>query len=322
MKRQKLGSKALVTGAAGFIGSHLADKLRSIGLEVTGFDDFSNGHMENLVSLKNDKGFKLLRGDILNIKDLSRACRGVDSVFHMAAQPSVAKSTEDPAWDFEQNAEGTLNVLECARKADIRTVIFASSSTVYGAAALPTPENHPLRPISNYGASKVAAEAYCYAYSSLYGLKTASPRYFNVYGPRSRKGVMFDMFQKLQKNNRELEVLGTGGQMKDYIFIDDVVDATLLVAEKGKLEGEAYNVGSGESYSVKELVDRLLKLLGLEGVTKPFYGGGLSWPGDVPKTQADMSKLKRLGFVPKVGLGRGMSAFLEWYQSAYGRIVK
>lgn len=317
-----LGSKVLITGVAGFIGSHLADKLRSLGSEVVGLDDFSNGYMENLSTLKKDAGFELVRGDILNIKDLSKACKGVDSVVHMAAQSSVPRSTENPVRDFELNVQGTLNVLECTRNADIGTVIFASSSTVYGNAALPTPEDHPLRPISNYGASKAAAEAYCCSYSSLYGLKTASLRYFNIFGPRSRKGVMFDFLQKLQKDNRRLEVLGTGNQMKDYLYIDDAVDATLLVAEKGKLEGEAYNVGSGESYSVKELVNKLLRLLGLSEVTKPFYKGSLSWLGDVQKTQADITKLKGLGFAPKVGFDEGMSAFVDWYQSEYGKVIK
>ncbi|MDI6642896.1 MAG: NAD-dependent epimerase/dehydratase family protein, partial [Candidatus Hodarchaeaceae archaeon] len=206
----KLGSKVLITGAAGFIGSHLADKLRSLGPEVVGLDNFSNGFMENLAALKKDKGFKLIRGDILNPKELLNAGRGADSVIHMAAQPSVVKSTEDPVRDFELNVTGTLNVLECARKTDMMVVIFASSSTVYGDAALPTPEDHPLRPISNYGASKAAAEAYCSSYSSLYGLRTASLRYYNIFGPRSRKGVMFDFLQKLRTDNRRLEVLGTG----------------------------------------------------------------------------------------------------------------
>lgn len=318
----ELGSKVLITGVAGFIGSHLADKLRSLGSEVVGLDDFSDGYIENLSALKKGAGFELVRGDILNPKDVSKACKGVDSVVHMAAQSSVLKSTENPVRDFELNVQGTLNVLECARKADIGTVVFASSSTVYGDAALPTSEDHPFRPISNYGASKAAAEVYCHSYSSLYGLKTASLRYFNIFGPRSRKGVMFDFLQKLQKDNRRLEVLGTGNQMKDYLYIDDAIDATLLATSKGELAGEAYNVGSGESYTVKELAKRMLEILGLSGKTKLFYKGGLSWPGDVQKTQADIATLKKLGFAPKVGFDEGISTFVDWYQSEYGRVIK
>jgi len=312
----------LITGIAGFVGSHLAERIHSLGLKVVGLDDFSGGYIENLSSLKKSKQFELVKGDILNLKDLSKAFKGVGSVFHLAAQSSVLKSTEDPIRDFELNVQGTLNVLECARKGDVGTVVFASSSTVYGNATLPTLENHPLRPISNYGASKAAAEAYCRSYGTLYGLKTASLRYFNIFGPRSRKGVMFDFLQKLQKDNRRLEVLGTGNQMKDYRYIDDVVDATLLVASQGKLVGEAYNVGSGKSYTVKELAKRMLEILGLNGKTKLFYKGGLSWPGDVQKTQADITKLKKLGFAPKVGFDEGMSAFVDWYQSEYGKVIK
>ena len=315
-------SRVLITGIAGFVGSHLAERIHSLGLKVVGLDDFSGGYIENLSSLKKSKQFELVKGDILNLKDLSKAFKGVGSVFHLAAQSSVLKSTEDPIRDFELNVQGTLNVLECARKGDVGTVVFASSSTVYGNATLPTLENHPLRPISNYGASKAAAEAYCRSYGTLYGLKTASLRYFNIFGPRSRKGVMFDFLQKLQKDNRRLEVLGTGNQMKDYRYIDDVVDATLLVASQGKLVGEAYNVGSGKSYTVKELAKRMLEILGLNGKTKLFYKGGLSWPGDVQKTQADITKLKKLGFAPKVGFDEGMSAFVDWYQSEYGKVIK
>ncbi len=311
----ELGSKVLITGVAGFIGSHLADKLRSLGSEVVGLDDFSGGYIENLSALKKGAGFELVRGDILNPKDVSKACKGVDSVVHMAAQSSVPKSTENPVRDFELNVQGTLNVLECARKADIGTVIFASSSTVYGDAALPTPEDHSFRPISNYGASKAAAEVYCRSYSSLYGLKTASLRYFNIFGPRSRKGVMFDFLQKLQKDNRRLEVLGTGNQMKDYLYINDAVDATLLVASKGKLVGEAYNVGSGESHTAKGLAKRMLEILRLSGKTKLFYKGGLSWAGDIQKTKADISKLEKLGFKPRVRFEKGLEKFINWYIS-------
>jgi len=316
-----LGSRVLVTGVAGFIGSHIAERLRSMGLEVVGIDNFANGCMENLAALRNDKKFRLVRGDILSPEDLSTACRGADSIFHMAAQPSVAASFHNPMDDFRVNALGTLNVLECARRCDARTVLFASSSTVYGEAKLPTPEEHPLRPISNYGASKAAAEAYCCSYSALYGLRTVSFRYFNIYGPRSRKGVMFDILEKLRQDRRRLEVLGTGRQEKDYLYVDDAVDATLLVAEKGRLRSETYNIGSGVAYTVKELVMSMLGALGLEGKTRVVCRGGLSWPGDVQRTRADISKLGKLGFVPKVKLERGMRAFVDWYQSEYGRVV-
>lgn len=314
-------SRVLITGVAGFIGSHLAERIHSLGFEVVGLDNFSNGYIENLSNLVKTKSFELIKGDILNLEDLSKAVKSVDTIFHLAAQSSVPKSTEDPVRDFKINVQGTLNVFECARKAGVKAVLFASSSTVYGDAVLPTPEDHPILPISNYGASKAAGEAYCSSYSALYGLKSASLRFYNIFGPKSRQGVMFDLLQKLQKDSKKLEVLGTGEQTKDYLYIDDVMDAILMVAKKGKLYGEAYNIGSGKSYSVKELVTKLLKIRGLTDKTKPFYTG-FSWHGDVQKTQADISKLNKLGFTPKVRFDRGISIFVDWYQSEYGKVVK
>lgn len=312
-------SRVLITGVAGFIGSHLAERIHSLGREVVGLDNFSGGCIENLSNLEKSRRFELIKGDILNMKDLSKAVKNADMIFHFAAQSSVPKSTEDPVRDFEINVQGTLNVLECARKAGVKAVIFASSSTVYGTAALPTPENHPILPISNYGASKAAGEVYCSSYSALYGLKSASLRFYNIFGPRSRKGVMFDLLQKLQKNSKKLEVLGTGAQTKDYLYIDDAIDATLLAASKGKIIGEVYNVGSGESYSVQEIVDKLLTTLGLKGKTKISYTG-FSWNGDVQKTKAGISKLREMGFRPKVEIEEGMRRFVKWYESEYGKI--
>jgi UDP-glucose 4-epimerase len=317
----KKASRVLITGVAGFMGSHLAERLIERGVEVMGLDNFSSGRSENIFSLRNSKGFTLIKGDILNERDLSNA-KDIDAIFHLAAQSSVPMSTEDPCRDFEINVRGTINVLEHARKEDVKAFIFASSSTVYGEAkVLPTPEDHPMQPISNYGASKAAGEVYCSSYSSLYGIGTVSLRYYNIFGPRCTRGVMFDLMQKLSRDKGRLEVLGTGKQEKDYLYIDDALNATLLVAEKGRLGGEAYNVGSGEAYTVEELTTMLLEMLRLGGRTKIVYKGGLSWPGDVQRTRADISKLGKLGFAPKVELERGMRAFVDWYQSEYGRIV-
>ncbi|MGC8817573.1 MAG: GDP-mannose 4,6-dehydratase [Candidatus Hadarchaeum sp.] len=315
---RRLGYRVLVTGVAGFIGSHLAERLVASGFEVVGLDNFSSGLMENLSSVKNSKNFSLFKGDILNDGDLSKA-KDVDAIFHLAAQSSVPKSTEDPCRDFEINVRGTINMLEHARREDVKAFIFASSSTVYGEAKiLPTPEDHPLQPISNYGASKAAGEAYCSSYCSLYGIGAVSLRYYNIFGPRCRRGVMFDLMQKLRKDKERLEVLGTGGQEKDYLYIDDAVDATLLVTESGSLKGEAFNVGSGGSCTVRNLVSLLLGELGLDRKVKIAYTGGVSWPGDVQRTQADITKLRGLGFVPKVNLETGIKFFVDWYKKGYG----
>ncbi|MEW6221996.1 MAG: NAD-dependent epimerase/dehydratase family protein [Candidatus Hadarchaeota archaeon] len=317
---QKLGQKVFITGVAGFIGGHFSERLLKMGLEVSGIDNLSNGLEDNISAAMGSSKFKLLRGDIMNPRDLSNCCRGANTIVHLAAQPSVAKSVENPLWDFEQNVTATLKVLEEARKND-SAFIFASSSTVYGDAPLPTPEDHPLKPISNYGAAKAAGEIYSSTYSHLYGIDTVSLRFYNIYGPRARKGVMFDLLRKLQNNNLKLEVLGTGAQEKDYIHIDDALDALLIAVGKGKMKGESYNVGSGESYNVKQLVKIILDKLGLEGNTKVFYKGGLSWPGDVQKTRADISRIMKLGFSPNVGIEEGLHKFMKWYEGEYGEIL-
>lgn len=177
---------------------------------------------------------------------------------------------------------------------------------------LPTPENCTLAPISNYGAEKAAGESYCSSYSHLYGMKTASLRYFNIYGPRSRKGMMFDFLKKLQKGPVELEILGAGEQKKDYLYVEDALDATLIAASKGELRGEAYNVGSGESYTVKEIAQKLFRILGVD--PKVRCTGGLSWRGDVQRTHADISRLKVLGFQQKVGIDEGLGEVGELVQ--------
>lgn len=302
------------------MGSHLAERFVSDGVEVVGLDNFSCGFMSNLENLMKKKEFHLIKGDIRKIADLQKGMKDADCVLHFAAQSSVPKSAENPLEDFEVNVKGTINILECARRMDVETVIFASSSTVYGVPeVLPTDENQPILPISNYGASKAAAEAFCTSYSALYGIRTANLRYYNIYGPRSRRGVMFDLLEKLRKNWKELEVLGDGTQTKDFLYISDAVDATMLVIRKGKLRGEAYNVGYGRNFSVAEVVEKILKITGLARKTKVKYTGK-SWPGDVPVTLANISRLQSLGFRPEVSLEDGLRKFVDWYEKTCGRV--
>jgi UDP-glucose 4-epimerase len=160
---------------------------------------------------------------------------------------------------------------------------------------------------------------YCQSYCSLYGIRTASLRYYNVYGPRSRKGVMFDLLEKLRGNWRELEVIGDGNQRKDYLYISDAVEATMLVLGRGKLEGEAYNIGSGKSVTVREIVEMILEAVGLRGLTNVVYTGK-SWAGDVPVTLADISRLRKMGFEPEVSVRQGLGMFIEWYEENYGNV--
>lgn len=303
-------SKVLITGAAGFIGSHLAERLCSKEIKVIGLDDLSGGLLANLSSLEENNNFKFIEGDMLNLNKSMEIPGDLDAIFHFGAQSSVSRSTKKPGEEFDANTKGTFEVLEYARKKGVESVIFASSSTVYGNAKLPTREEHSIKPISNYGASKASSEAYCFSYSSLYGMKNVNLRFYNIYGPRSRKGVMYDLVQKLEKNEQELEILGTGEQTKDYLYIDDTIEAIELILNEGELEGEAYNIGFGENHSVREIARKICEILGVD--PKISYTEGISWKGDVEETLADISKLTDLGFEPKIDIEEGLRRLIDW----------
>jgi UDP-glucose 4-epimerase len=217
------------------------------------------------------------------------------------------------------NIEGTFNTLEAARAASSR-VVFASSSVVYGnVERMPTPEDEALAPYSFYGLSKMAAEHYCRIYSELYQVPTVTLRLFNVYGPGTNKGVMIDLYRKLLRDPARLEVLGSGEQTKDYLYIDDTIDAFLL-APKSKCAGEAYNIGLGESFSVFGIVKMMLEILGLGGV-EVSARGGVSWLGDVELTRPDVGKAEReLGWKAKVGIREGLGRTLAWFEKELGQV--
>jgi len=291
----------MVTGCSGFIGTHLTKRLLERGFQVTGYDLNA--------SLLRDRNFKFIKGDILDVEKLQESMDGCKSVFHLAAQTKVPASTENPFADFKTNAEGTFNVLSVAKEHDAK-VIYASTSTVYGIAEVPTKELHPLRPISFYGASKAAGDMYCFAFNSTFGLDTIVLRIFNAYGPGNAKGVMYDLFKKLERDPTHLEIIGTGLQEKDYIYIDDTVDALMIAYERGA-SGEAYNVGSGIFTTVNEIAEVIFDILDIR--PKVTYTGK-SWKGDVESSLADISKLKNLGWNPKVGIEDGIEKLYEWMQ--------
>ncbi len=257
--------KCLVTGAAGFIGSHLCDALLKAGHHVAGYDDLSAGKMENLAEAQKSKRFGFVRGNILQLKRLEEACDGVDVIYHFAADPFVKQSAENPVHSFEQNVVGTFNVLEAARRKEVKQFIFASTSTVYGdAEVIPTPEDAALQPISNYGASKVCGEQYVSSYAHTYGIKGTVLRYANIFGERSDHGVMRDFYFKLKAKPDELEILGNGKQNKSYLHISDCISATLLAASKQKSMFEPFNVGSREKHTVNEIAKTISKHMKLK----------------------------------------------------------
>ena len=293
----------LVTGGAGFIGSHLVDELLKRGFNVRVIDNLSSGSLENIKHNIGNRSFEFIRGDLKNPEDSLKAVKNIEVVFHLAANPEVRVSTTAPEIHFRENVVVTFNLLEACRKVGtVEKFVFASSSTVYGdAKVFPTPENHELRPISVYGASKAACESLICSYAYLYGFKAASLRYANIVGPRLRHGVIYDFLMKLKKNPNVLEVLGDGTQKKSYLYISDTIEATLLVTDKLTEKFETYNVGNEDWITVAEIAEIVSKAAGL----KPkivFTGGtpdGRGWPGDVKYMLLSIEKIKKLGWKPK-----------------------
>ncbi len=293
----------LVTGGAGFIGSHLVDKLLKMGFRVRVVDNLSSGSLDNIKHNIGNPNFEFIHGDLKDFNTCLKAVQDVDVVYHLAANPEVRVSVTEPEVHFRENVITTFNLLEACRKVGcVRKFIFASSSTVYGdATVFPTPEDHVLKPISVYGASKAACEALICSYAHLYGFRAVSIRYANIVGPRLRHGVVYDFLMKLRRNPNVLEVLGDGTQRKSYLYITDAIDATVLIAEKLSTTFDTYNVGNEDWITVREIAEIVCSVLGL----KPkivFTGGtpdGRGWPGDVKFMLLDTRKLKELGWRPK-----------------------
>ncbi len=295
------GLEFFVTGCSGFIGTHLVTRLLDEGHLVTGYDLVMPTYAH--------VNFDFVQGDILDLERLHASVVKPDAIFHLAAQTKVPESTRDPSYDFLVNARGTFNVLSCASGA---TFVYASTSTVYGAAATPTTEGHTLRPVSFYGSSKAAGELYCSAFNGIFGLPTISLRLFNVYGPGNAKGVMYDLIKKLQTDGSHLEILGSGLQKKDYVYIDDVIDAFLLAYDRG-IRGEAYNVGSGRAITVNEIASLICRMMNLH--PDIHCTGGKSWEGDIESTQANISRFASFGWEPQIDIETGLHNLYNWIKS-------
>jgi len=259
---------ALVTGGAGFIGSHLVDRLVSDGWSVRVLDNFSSGRMENNEYHKRSRKVEMVRGDLKKLGDVEKAVRDVDVVFHYAANPEVRVSTTNPELHFNENIVATFNLLEAMRKNDIEELVFASSSSVYGEPeSIPVSEDAPIRPVSVYGASKAACENLIHAYSRLYEIKAVALRYANVVGPRLRHGVIYDFIRKLFMNPQTLEILGDGSQIRNYIYIDDAIEATMIAYSNiACRKFEVLNVASEGYTTVNEVADIVTKSMGLKNV--------------------------------------------------------
>ena len=293
--------RILVTGGAGFIGSHIVDRLISSGNEVIVYDNLSSGKLEFLEHHMRNKNFKFVKEDLLNFEALKREMKDVDLVYHVAANPDVKIGARDTRIHLEQNVIATHNLLEAMRLNDISDIVFTSTSTVYGEAKkIPTPEDYgPLIPISLYGASKLAAESLIMAYAHTFGMNTVIYRFANIVGPRSTHGVIYDFIMKLKNNPRELEILGDGTQKKSYLYIEDCVDAIIYGYEHRKEDVEIFNIGSEDWIDVKKIADIVVEEMGLENVKYRFTGGKRGWKGDVPKMLLSIEKIKSYGWKPK-----------------------
>lgn len=297
----------LVTGGAGFIGSHLVDFFIGRGDEVRAFDNLSAGTLSNIDRLIKDTSFNFSKGDLLRPQEINPAIKGCDVVYHLAANPEVRSWKASPEDHFRQNIEGTYNLLEAIRvQGGVETLVFTSTSTVYGEAEeIPTSETYaPLKPISSYGASKLAAEALICSYASMYGFRCVIYRMANIVGPRSDHGVVYDFVGKLRRNPMELEVLGDGSQSKSYLYVDDCVEGMALGAENATEKVEILNIGSEDRVNVMRIAEIVVEEMGLEGVEIKLTGGidgGRGWKGDVKLMQLDMSRLKSLGWRPRMG---------------------
>lgn len=292
----------IVTGGAGFIGSHMTEKLISMGENVTVIDNFSSGNIQNLERCKDHKLFNLIKTD-LNSTQIR--LDGIKNVFHLAAYPEVSTGFENPGLAYKENVENTFKLLESIRKSNVENLIFSSSSVVYGEPEeIPTPESYgPLLPISAYGGSKLACESLISSYCNNYGIRCIIVRFANVIGLRSNHGVIWDFIHKLLKNNEKLEILGDGTQSKSYIHVNDCINGILVSLEKSQKNIDVFNIGNYDKVDVMTIGKIVCNALSLENVKFLTTGGtsdGRGWVGDVKHMLLDVSKLKNLGWTPKL----------------------
>ncbi len=297
-------ARVVVTGGAGFIGSHLVDRIMKEAGEVWVLDNLTSGNEDFLDRWYGDDRLHLVRTDVTKFEPILPYMKGADVVFHLAANPDVRTAAENTYAHVEQNILATYNILEAMRFGEVKDIVFTSTSTVYGeATVLPTPEDYgPLKPISVYGASKLASEALISSYVSTFGLRGVLYRFANVVGSRGTHGVIYDFIKKLRADPNRLEILGDGKQRKSYVHIKDCVEAMVMGYEGTEEELGIYNIGTEQSTDVITIADIVSEVMDLPGVKYHTTGGvdgGRGWKGDVKVMSLDVSTILGLGWEPR-----------------------
>lgn len=290
--------KILVTGGAGFIGSHLDDALIALGHNITVVDNLVLGRIENIQHLMATPNFKFVKADLLDM-DIMRtvfAEGNFDMVYHLAANSDIQKGGKDPMVDYNLTFNTTFNVLQLLKEFEIKKFFFASTSAIYGETYDVLSEDYgPLKPVSNYGAGKLASEAFISAFSSTYGIQTWITRFPNVVGERFTHGVIYDFIKKLRNTPEELEVLGNGEQCKPYVYVKDLVEAILYVIDHANEKYNVYMIGSDSRTKVKEIAAMVIEEMGMNATIR-YTGGDRGWVGDVPEFRYDLTKINKLGW--------------------------
>jgi nucleoside-diphosphate-sugar epimerase len=311
-------SRMLVTGGAGFIGSHIVDRLLEEGFDVTVIDNLDTGSLEKIAQHKSNHDFHLVKGDIRDFDLVKETMKDVDAVFHEAALASVTLSVENPLLTNDINVTGTLNLLKASSDLHVKRFIYASSAAVYGNTKSPQKrENMTPNPTSPYGVSKLAAENYVKLFHKLYGLETVSLRYFNVYGPRQRfdiqsayGGAITIFLNRLLKNMSPI-MYGDGEQTRDFVYVQDVIEANMLALNNKNAAGEVFNIGTGTNVSVNQVAEALKDIMNKKDLKNVHADPR---PTDIRHGYADINKAKKiLGYHPKVSLKEGLTKLVNWY---------
>lgn len=307
--------KYLITGGAGFIGSHIVDYLIKRGNKVIVYDNFSTGKEIFIKHHFKNKSFKLVKGDILDRKILEKAMKNVDFVFHMAAHADVRSGYYDHNIDHVENLEATKIVLELMYENRVKKIAFASTSSVYGDTKVhPTPEDYPFEPTSLYGATKAACENYIRAYSSYYGWKAYIFRFVSFIGERYTHGIIFDVLKKLRKSPKILELLSDGTPKKSSVYINDGIKAIFKVINSSSEKINIFNIGHDDILTVDEIVDTIITSLNIK-IKKRYLEGDRGWIGDNNFVYLDTKKLKRLGWKPRLSFKEGIEKTLLYLQN-------